>query len=94
MKRSIFTAIAICALALTACDKKDEPKPEDPASKNSTTGATTTTATTTATPPAPVAIADTDLSTPADFEEAAEKAITAKNYKAEIATIEKDIDKE
>jgi hypothetical protein len=63
-------------------------------SKNSTTGATTTTATTTATPPAPVAIADTDLSTPADFEEAAEKAITAKNYKAEIATIEKDIDKE
>ena len=93
MKRSIITAIAVMALALAACDKKDETKPEDPASKNSTTGATTTTATTTAAP-APVAIADSDLSTPADFEEAAEKAITAKTYKAELATIEKDLDKE
>jgi len=86
--------IAIAALAF-ACDKSNEPKPDDPAAKNGTTGATTTTATTTATPaPAPVTIADSDLSTPADFEEAAEKAITAKNYKAEISTLEKDIDKE
>ena len=87
-------AIAIAALAL-ACDKSNEPKQDDPTAKNGTTGATTTTATTTATPtPAPVTIADSDLSTPADFEEAAEKAITAKNYKAEMATLEKDIDKE
>jgi predicted component of type VI protein secretion system len=94
VKRSIFMTITIAALALAACDKTEEKK-DDPASKNSTTtGATTTTTTTPTAAPAPVVIADTDLSTPADFEEAAEKAITTKNYKAEIATMEKDIDKE
>ncbi len=91
MKRFIITAIAISALAL-ACDKSNEPKPDDPAAKNGTTGATATATATQA--PAPVTIAESDLATPADFEEAAEKAITAKNYKAEIATLEKDIEKE
>jgi hypothetical protein len=41
-----------------------------------------------------VTIADSDLSTPADFEEAAEKAITGKSYKAELASLEKDLAKE
>lgn len=94
MKSVILTAV--CLLALAACDKpaSTETKTDD---KNATT---TTNATTTAavatTPPAatPVTINDGDLSTPADFEETAEKAITAKNYKAELTTLEADIAKE
>ena len=42
---------------------------------------------------APV-IADTDLSTPADFEEIAEKAISKANYKSELTALETEIAKE
>ena len=96
MKSVILTAV--CLLALAACDKpaSNDPKPEDknaPTTTNATT--TSTAAVTTTTPaPAPVTIAEGDLSTPADFEESAEKAITTKNYKAELTTLEADIAKE
>lgn len=89
MKRAIMTAM--CLFALAACDKKDEAKPEDPSAKN---GTTTTNATAAATAATPVTIADSDLSTPADFEDVAEKSITSKNYKQELSTIESDIAKE
>ena len=91
MKRAILTCI--CLAALAACDKPAETKPEDPAAKN-------TAATTTATAPAPTtastasSLDDKDLVTPADFEEAAEKSIDAKNYKAEYASLEQQITKE
>jgi hypothetical protein len=87
--------LAAGAFALLACENKDK-KEEDPASKNATTtNATTTAATTTAAPaPTPVTIADGDLSTPADFEEAAETSITKANYKKELASLETDIGKE
>jgi hypothetical protein len=39
-----------------------------------------------------VAVADTDLAVPADFADEAEKSITAANYKAELDTLEKEID--
>jgi hypothetical protein len=83
--------IGAARLALAACDdKKAETKPEDPSEKNATT---TTTASVAATA-TPVAINDSDLSTPADFEETAEKAISKANYKAELATLEGDIAKD
>ena len=95
MKSVILTAV--CLLALAACDKpaSTETKPDDK-SPTTTTNATTTAAAVATTPPAatPVAISDSDLSTPADFEESAAKAITAKNYKAELTTLEADIAKE
>jgi hypothetical protein len=93
MKRSMML-LAAGLLALAACDKPATPetKTDDPNAKHTeTTGATTTVATT---PPAPPAIADSDLATPADFEEAAEKAISKTNYKAELAAIEADIAKQ
>lgn len=94
MKSVILTAV--CLLALAACDKpaSTETKTDDK-NPTTTTNATTTAAVAT-TPPAatPVTINDSDLSTPADFEETAEKAITAKNYKAELTTLEADIAKE
>lgn len=93
MKRAIVTT-ALCLFALFAlvgCDKKEEPKPDDPAAKN---GATTTNATAATAAPTPLALTDSDLSTPADLEEAAEKSITAKNYKQELSTLEADIAKE
>ena len=96
MKKAILTAV--CLLALAACDKaaSTDTKPEDknaPTTTNATTGAAA--ATTTAMPAAvPVTINDSDLSTPADFEESAEKAITAKNYKTELSTLETEIAKE
>jgi hypothetical protein len=94
VKNLIVTAL--CLFALAACDKPaDEKKPED---KNTptTTNASATAATTAAVPAAatPVTIADGDLSTPADFEESAEKAITAKNYKTELSTLEAEVAKE
>lgn len=94
MKRLILLAATI--LTLAACDdKKPETKTDDPAAKNAT--ATSATATTAATPtpmPAAVTISDSDISTPADFEEAAEKSIDKKNYKAELSTLETDIAKD
>ena len=94
MKRALMIAMALFALA--ACDdKKTEAKPEDPASKNATTtGATTAAATATTAAPAAVTIDDGVLSTPADFEETAEKAITKANYKKELSSLETDIAKE
>lgn len=94
MKRTLIIGAALFALA--ACDdKKPETKAEDPSVKNATTTTTATAsvAATTATP-ATVTINDGDLSTPADFEESAEKAITKANYKAELATLEGDIAKD
>jgi hypothetical protein len=95
VKSLILTAA--CVLALVACDKPSstEVKADDPTAKNTTTTNATATAAATAAPtPAPVTIDDSVLSTPADFEEAAEKAITPKTYKAELATLEADLAKD
>ena len=81
MKRVILTLTVIAALV--GCDKPAEQKPADPAAKENT--------------PAPTVastIDDKDLATPADFEEEAEKAIDATNYKKELATLEEQISKE
>lgn len=40
------------------------------------------------------AIQESDLATPADFEDEAEKQITPASYKAELDTLEKEIDTE
>ena len=39
-----------------------------------------------------VALADSDLPVPADFEEDAEKSISASNYKGELDALEKEVD--
>ena len=95
--KSVILA-AVCLLALAACDKpaSTDAKPEDKNATSTTNATTTTTAAVATTPPAatPVTINESDLSTPADFEESAAKAITAKNYKAELTTLEADIAKE
>ena len=93
MNRALMI-LAAGVFAIAACDKPSTPetKADDPASKNATTtGATTTVATAAA---APTVIEDTDLATPADFEETAEKAISKANYKTELASLETDIAKE
>jgi len=89
-------ATALCLVALAACDKPaDEKKPEDKNTPTTTNAnATVATPAPAAVPATPVAIAEGDLSTPADFEETAEKAITAKTYKAELSTLEADVAKE
>jgi hypothetical protein len=90
MNRAMMMLVA-GVFAVAACDKPAETK-QDPASKNATTtGATATTATTAAAPPE---ISDSDLSTPADFEETVEKAISKANYKTELTALEADIAKE
>ena len=94
MKNLVLTAALLFAIG--ACDKPAETKPDDPSAKNTTTTNATATGavTTTAPAPQPVSIDESVLSTPADFEETAEKAITAKTYKAELASLETDIAKE
>jgi hypothetical protein len=97
--KNVLIALGMSALfAVAACDKpaSQDVKTEDK-NATTTTNATATAATTAVTPtpaPAPVTISDGDLSTPADFEETAEKAITAKTYKAELATLESDLAKD
>ena len=83
--------VAASLLAITACDKPAETKPEDPASKNATTTGATATPAATPTGAVAPAIADSDLSTPADFEESAEKAISKSNYKTELSSLETDL---
>src|SRR4051812_36092678 len=94
VKNLVLTAAL--AFALGACDKpaSTEAKVDDPAAKNTTTTNGTAAAVATAPTPQPVSIDDGVLSTPADFEESAEKAITPKTYKAELASMETDIAKE
>ena len=94
MNRALML-LAAGAFALAACDKPSTPetKADDPASKNATTTGATTAATAAPTA-APVVIADSDLSTPADFEENAERAISKTNYKTELASLETDIAKD
>ncbi|CAN5902644.1 hypothetical protein BH11MYX4_BH11MYX4_67320 [soil metagenome] len=91
MKSLVLTAALL--FALTGCDKpaSTEPNVDDPAGKNTTTTNAPTTAAATA---QPVTIDDGALSTPADFEEAAEKTITARTYKADLASLEADLAKE
>jgi hypothetical protein len=100
VKNIVLTAACLSLFALAACDKPADPRPEE---KNVTTttnanapGITPGVATPMpTTPPAiTVTITDGDLSTPADFEETAEKAITTKNYKAELTSLESDVSKE
>ena len=94
MKRSIMTVLAASFL-LMACDKPAEKKEEESKNASTTTGAQTAMPTATVAPAATApTIADSDLSTPADFEEAAEKAITKTTYKTELASLETDIGKE
>jgi hypothetical protein len=96
VKNAILTAV--CFLALVACDKpaSTETKPEDKNAPTTTNAVSDAAAATTTTTPAatPVTINDSDVSTPADFEESAEKAITAKNYKTELSTLEAEVAKE
>jgi hypothetical protein len=90
----LVTATLPC---MSGCDKQSTGPDTQTAS---TTNATTAPASTEAQPAAPpqaqpqTAIADSDLVTPADFEEDAEKSITGKSYKNELAVLEKDIAKD
>jgi hypothetical protein len=92
--KSIGSIVVVSLICLAACDKNPpETKPAE------TTNATATQATATAAQPtaaatAQVALADSDISTPADFEEIAEKSITPKTYKQELALLQAAIDKE
>jgi hypothetical protein len=90
VKRAILTLTVLAALV--GCDKPAEQKPADPAAKQNTPADTA--AAPTAAPTVASTIDDKDLTTPADFEEEAEKAIDAKNYKKELATLEEQITKE
>jgi hypothetical protein len=100
VKSVILSAACILTFAaLAACDKPaTDTKPDDKnitTTTNAMTEAGVATTTTSPTPAAtPVTINDSDLSTPADFEETAEKAITPKNYKTELSTLETEIAKE
>lgn len=90
MKR--VSTLVMLLVALAACEeKKTETKPEE--KPPTTTGAATAVPTAT-TAQATVTINDSDLSTPADFEETAEKSITKTNYKTELASIEADVAKD
>ena len=78
MNRSIFLALLAMSALVVACE---EPKP---------TGASTTGGTAMA----PVPLDDKDIPTAADYDDQAEKDISATNYKTELDTLEKEISAE
>ena len=97
MKRITMIATLATCLGLVACDNKPaDPKTADPAATTTANAATAAAAATATAPPAatPVTIADTDIVTPANLEDDAEKAITKKNYKTELASLETEMSKD
>jgi hypothetical protein len=103
MKRWTLALAFAVPLALVACDKSSESKTEgEPSAQTNTTGASAKADPhAMIPPPAPVpavspadTLADSDLVTAADMEEEAERTITAKNYKTEIASLEAELAKE
>ncbi len=59
---------------------------------SSSPSATANTGSNSAKPAAEAPIADSDLAVPADFADEAEKSISQSNYKAELDSLEKEID--
>ncbi|MDC3953032.1 hypothetical protein [Polyangium jinanense] len=76
MNRSIVLALCALSALVVACE---EPKSQT----GGTTGA--------AQAPAPVVLDDKDIPTAADYDDQAEKDISATNYKNELDTLEKEI---
>ena len=97
MNRTTIIAITLSAFALLACDKEptvDSAKP-DAAVTQTSTGLNNPSVGTTPIVAAPIVVlSDSDLVTAADFEEEAEKSITSKNYKAELASLEVELTKD
>lgn len=86
-----FGVLAASFFALAACDNKPaDTKPEEPTAKNSTTNATQPAADPVVTP----TFADSDLVTPSDFQETADKTISKANYKTELASLETAVSKD
>lgn len=91
MKRLSMLMVVGSLFVFAGCEKKaSEAKVEGPVPTNAPE-ATAKAAESAAAQPE---IADSDLSTPADFEEAAEKEISKANYKEELAALEAEIEKE
>ncbi|MFZ5895681.1 MAG: hypothetical protein ACOY0T_31780 [Myxococcota bacterium] len=84
--RTLLGSALPCALllCLAACEKKEQPAAE----------ATPSVVPPPAVPaPAPAAeIAESDLAVSEDFEDDAEKEISASNYKAELSSLEKELE--
>jgi hypothetical protein len=96
MKRLMILPLAVFVFA---CDKPADKKDDTTTTAASATAtpattATTTTATTAAAAPAPADIAEADLVTAADLQDDAEKSITKKNYKTELASLETEMSKD
>ena len=104
MSRFRMTIIGLAApLLILACDKPagDAAPSADPAKQPATTAANTATPENANPSPNPNAqpstvtpIAEGDIVTAADFEDEAEKSITSKNYKAELSSLEAEVQKE
>ncbi|HWN70142.1 MAG TPA: hypothetical protein VNM90_21030 [Haliangium sp.] len=76
--RMMFLAAALAMAGSCAKETTDQPTPTDQP-------------TTPTSPPAPAEIPDQELPVATDFEDEAEKQISAENYKAELDTLEQEI---
>ena len=103
MSRIRMAMLGLAApLLILACDKPSSeatPSAQPPSTPPAATAANTATqanANANAQPStaAAAAIPETDIVTAADFEDEAEKAITSKNYKAELTSLEAEVQKE
>jgi hypothetical protein len=79
MSRWMTLVLLAASICVVACE---EQKPADPGVSGEKAAVVA------------VPIKDEDVATAADFDDEAEKAITADNYKAEVDTLEKEISAE
>lgn len=80
MNRWMTLVLFVASTCVVACDEKKPAEPGTTAEK--------------APMAAPVAIKDEDIAAPVDFDDEAEKDISATNYKAEVDSLEKEISAE
>jgi hypothetical protein len=75
--RMIFLAAVLAVAGSCTKDTTDQPAPTDPQTQPA--------------PPAPAEIPDQELPVATDFEDEAEKQISAENYKGELDTLDQEI---
>jgi len=91
MSRWLTLMLVAASICIVACE---EQKTAGPAATGEKAATGDKAATGEKPAAAPESIKDEDLATPADFDDEAEKDITATNYKAEVDSLEKEISAE
>jgi hypothetical protein len=91
-KTNGLAALVLGALVLSGCGVLKKKQPEPAASTTSTPLVAAPAAPAVAVPEPPVTVADESVPAPEDFEDEAFEKISDKTYKAELASLKKEVE--